>query len=164
MGRKLALECRRCGGHIPLYAALAFVTAFCGILLWVNGVAAPIVFRIAVIPCAVLGLTGHFVLWLILYGLFGWLLGMLLTTPGISCVEPSLTVIAYTLCLAWYPVFFSLLHTAFALLLLLISLTVSIILLLRCLRRTILCTICTLSVLALEIGFFGWTVLFLVRN
>ena len=93
MGRKLALECRRCGGHIPLYAALAFVTAFCGILLWVNGVAAPIVFRTAVIPCAVLGLTGHFVLWLILYGLFGWLLGMLLTTPGISCVEPSLTVI-----------------------------------------------------------------------
>ena len=164
MGRKRAREYRSCREHIPLYAALAFVTAFCGILLWVNGAAAPIVFRTAVIPCAILGLTGHFVLWLLLYGLFGWLLGMLLASPGITCAEPSLAVIAYTLCLAWYPVFFSLLHTAFALLLLLLALAVSVILWLRCLRRTVLCTLCALPVLALEIWFLVWTVLFLIRN
>lgn len=164
MGKQLPCEWRRLRCHIALYAALAFVTAFCGILLWVNGTAAPIVFHTAVIPWAVFGLSGHFVVWLVLYAHFGWLVGMLLTVPGMPYALPSLAVIAYTLCLAWYPVFFSFWHTVFALCLLIAATCLCIVLSIRVLRHSILCFLCAIPVVILEVYFMVWTVMFIVSN
>lgn len=164
MGKQLPCEWRRLRCHIALYAALAFLTAFCGILLWVNGTAAPIVFHTAVIPWAVFGLSGHFVVWLVLYAHFGWLVGMLLTVPGMPYALPSLAVIAYTLCLAWYPVFFSFWHTVFALCLLIAATCLCILLSIRVLRHSILCFLCAIPVVILEVYFMVWTVMFIVSN
>lgn len=164
MGKQLPREWRRFCCHITVYAVLAFVTAFCGILLWVNGTTAPILFHTAVIPWTVFGLSGHFVTWLILYALFGWLVGMLLTVPGIPYVLPSLAVVAYLLCLAWYPVFFSFWHTVCALCLLVVAIFLCIALTLRVLQHSILCFVCAITVLILEMYFMVWTVMFIVSN
>ena len=95
---------------------------------------------------------------------FGFFIGMLLTLPDIPYTLPSLAVIAYTLCLAWYPVFFSLWHTIFAFLLLLAALLVSVTLCTRIICRTILCTLVSLCTIFYEVYFMVWTVMYIVFN
>ena len=164
VGKQLAREWRVCKARLPLYICVSFLTAFCGILLWVNGTAAPVVFHTAVIPWSFLGLSGHFVLWLLLYALFGLQIALLASVPGVPWKDSACAVVAFTLCLAWYPVFFSFWHTVFALVLLGVSFCLSVAVWLRSLRYTLLGMLCTVPVLFFESYFIVWTVLFALGN
>lgn len=101
---------------------LTILAVFGGILLWVHGSMAPLVFRSCRMPPAVPGFTLCFLMWLVVYALAGCELGIQLLPvyfhgrEGLR--ECLMCLLAYMLTLAWYPLFFSVLHTFLSALLL----------------------------------------------
>ena len=102
---------------VLIFMTVLFVLG--GILLWVHGSAAPWVFRNTRLPSFAPGFTISFFLWIILYALSGMLTGVTLLSPmlekGKNWYVPLLGILGYIFLLAWYPLFFSVLHTGLAL-------------------------------------------------
>jgi len=92
----------------------AFLTAAGGILMWVKGSMAPWLFRSCQMPAGTPGFTAFFLLWILLYGLYGVEGGMtclFLGSAGLADLLASLAgCLSYILLLSWYPLFFSILH------------------------------------------------------
>lgn len=113
--------------------------AFGGILLWVHGCGAALVYRTGVLPDFVPGHTLCFLLWLLVYALAGCEMGILFLPMYFRCRgglrDCLFCVLAYMLTLAWYPLFFSLLHTFLCAGLLLTAIFLHICLFVRALRR-----------------------------
>ncbi len=96
------------------------ITAVGGILLWVNGVMGPIRYRTMTHIPGLPSFTVFFLLWLLLYGLCGLILGMSFLTCVNTCDRGRgqgrlgngvwCSLMAYLFLLAWYPLFFSMFH------------------------------------------------------
>jgi len=118
MWRRLRFELSVLQKYIVFLIGISFLTAFGGILLWVNGSAAPIVFRATAMPSCAPGFTFCFIIWLIIYALSGLKIGCTIIPTVIyrcSCFQ-NITgeCLSFILLLAWYPLFFSVVHAFFA--------------------------------------------------
>jgi len=118
MLQRIRCELRVFKQYPGVLAGIAFLSTFGGILLWVNGTTAPLIFRITNIPSFAPGFTVTFLLWLLLYALAGLQFGCILVYPMFGKCYPfknaCLAVLVYTLLMAWYPLFFSVVHVFFA--------------------------------------------------
>jgi len=100
---------------------------------------APWVFKLGALPSYTPGLTVSFLLWLIVYALYGFVWGILLL-QGAYCSEKigKKTVcvfLSYVCALVWYPLFFSVLHSILAALFLLAAIFLQMVLLYLSFRR-----------------------------
>jgi len=106
------------GRHTSRLCVCAVLAMFGGILLWVQGSAAPWVYRSTCMPAFAPGFTLCFLLWLVVYGLAGLGLGILLLPPCFreagGLRYSALCLLAYMMTLAWYPLFFSFWHSLLA--------------------------------------------------
>ena len=155
-----------CGiSRICLWTILA---AFGGILLWVHGGAAPWVFRSCRMPSAVPGLTGCFLIWLAEYALAGCELGIQLLPvyfrrrEGLR--ESLLCLFAYMLALAWYPLFFSVVHAFLSALLLAGVILLHIFLCVQAVRGGRILALPYFISCLLEIYFLSVTISFMLVN
>jgi len=150
---------------IGLWAVLA---AFGGCLMWVHGSMAPWIFRTHRMPAGTPAFTVFFLLWLLLYGLQGTCMGVTVLYVkrqyhlSIQCLFGN--VLIYILLLAWYPLFFSVLHCIMAV----ISLGCSVILQTFFLKKYLHYSkvsffLCFLTIL-LEIYFLYVTIAFELAN
>lgn len=151
--------------RICLWTVLA---VFGGILLWVHGSAAPWVFRACRIPSAVPGITVCFLLWLAGYALSGCELGVQLLPMYFrgreGLLESLLCLGAYMLTLAWYPLFFSVLHAFLSALLLSGAVILHILLCFRSVRCVRLLALPYFISCLLEIYFLCVTISFVLLN
>jgi len=107
--------------HSSLISLCAVLAAFGGILMWVHGSMAVWVFRALKMPSFVPGFTVFFLLWLLLYGLYGAVTAMLIMnhtvpwkTTGSALKAVAGSIMVYVVLLAWYPLFFSVIHSLLA--------------------------------------------------
>ncbi|MBQ8400918.1 MAG: hypothetical protein IJX14_03220 [Clostridia bacterium] len=168
MKKQLRKEWLLLSGHTSRIILLISLALLGGILLWVHGTMAPWVFHTTVMPSFAPGFTICFLLWLIVYGLAGLETGILLT-PAIFCSREGLRVsamsgFAYFLTLAWYPLFFSVMHVFLSILALLAALGVHIILLFAFLRRIKLLAGAYFLSSLLESYFLCVTIAFMLLN
>ena len=149
-------------------AAAAFLGAFGGILLWVNGTAAPLVYRMTNMPKAAPGFTLCFLLWLAVYGLAGFQIGCALVPPLLkkcgTLRYAAVSVIVYTLLLAWYPLFFSIVHGVFACIVLLLSIGLQLYFFFALAIRVCTLILPACLLLFLEGYFFVITFLYILAN
>ena len=151
--------------HICLWGVL---TAFGGILLWVHGSAAPWVFRACLLPPAAPGFTLCFLLWTVGYAVSGCELGIQLLPVYFrsrkGLLESLLCLFAYLLTLAWYPLFFSVLHVFLSVLLLAGAILLHGCLGIRAFLGTRLLTLPYFISCLLEIYFLCVTISFMLLN
>ncbi|MBQ7921109.1 MAG: hypothetical protein IJ325_00835 [Clostridia bacterium] len=154
--------------YIGLLAGISFFTAFGGVLLWVNGSAAPVVFRVTNIPTILPGITICFLLWLLIYGLAGLKIGYSLISTVINKCGLLQTVtkeiLAYILLLAWYPLFFSVVHAFFAAVVLCTAIGIQLWSFLTGRRGYFICLPITILQIVLEIYFVLITVTYILIN
>ncbi len=168
IGKKLGRELQILGrekGRICLWTVLG---AFGGILLWVHGSSAPWVFRAGLMPQGVPGFTLFFLLWVTAYALAGCELGIQLLPVCFRCRtglrESLFCVLAYTLALAWYPLFFSVLHGFLSILVLTAAILLHFLLLIGSFRRFFAASVPYFFSCLLEIYFLCVTIEFLLVN
>ncbi len=132
------------------------ITAAGGILLWVNGVMGPVRYRMLSPIPGLPGFTGFFLLWLLEYGLCGFLLGICLLPCGTPnhkrCSKrmrnAGTAVMAYLFLLAWYPLFFSIFHGFLSALVLSAAVCCHLVVLYRCARGLFLMVpLCFLTIM-----------------
>lgn len=118
MRKRICREWELLSGRISLLCLCIFLTAFGGILMWVHGGLAAWVYKALPENLPLPGFSFFFLLWLMLYGLLGAML--FLTVLPVNREYPlrgcALCLLSYIFILAWYPLFFSVLHGFLALL------------------------------------------------
>ena len=135
-----------------------------GILLWVHGSMAPWIFRVCRKPAGVPCFTVFFLFWLVLYSLhgIGWGLESLLNCQGFrrNYVVALAEIVSYILVLAWYPLFFSVLHSFLASLVLICALILDTIVFLHKRRCSSILWLAYFFTALLEIYFLYVTIAF----
>ena len=146
----------------------AVLTAFCGILMWVHGSMAPWIYRyVAEVPFTPV-FTVFFLAWLLLYGLTGFIMGIFLlpvcfrSQQGLRC--SVLCGLSFILMLAWYPLFFSVLHGFLAFLTLFCAFLINICLTVCTSRYLKIVTPFCIFTALLEIYFLYVTIAFILLN
>ena len=168
MFRLMRLEWCTLQKYIRFIVGISFCTTFGGVLLWVNGSAAPIVFRATNIPTMAPGFTVFFLLWLVLYALTGMKIGCTFLLASIfrykSLLYTTGECIAYILLLAWYPLFFSVVHCFFSIVVLSISAVLQICLLFSRCRKFYICIPITLLQILMEVYFILISISYMLIN
>lgn len=143
-------------------------TAFGGILLWVHGSSAALVYRAGILPSFVPCFTLCFLLWLLAYALTGCALGILLLPASFRIPmgrkESLVCLLTYLLMLSWYPLFFSLLHPFLCTMLLLTAVLLNSWLFVRAVKRLSVVMIPQFFSCLLEIYFLCVTFAVLLVN
>lgn len=122
MKKRLVQELRFLTENSSCICLWMVLAAFGGCLIWVHGSMASWVFRSCRMPAGTPSFTVFFLLWLLLYCLHGAGVGISILIPcrnykiQLRCLAVSL--LSYLLTLAWYPLFFSVLHSMMAFLVL----------------------------------------------
>lgn len=168
--RRIKFELKCFTDHIAVLGLGAFLCALGGILLWINGGSGWYVLRSVSGAVGSRSLTGVFLVWLLVYAFYGIRLALVGVGEGI-CRDPkriftvfALTSLAYLLDLVWYALFFCTRLTAFALIILILSLLSNLLILLLSKKGMILHKIIVVVVLFAQIYFVWFTVSFLLLN
>lgn len=171
MLRRIKLELNCLISHITVIGLGAFLCAIGGILLWVNGGSGWYVLNSVSAARNSSSLTGVFLVWLVVYALYGVRLALIGIGEGISCRDQRhafvgfcLTSLAYLLDLIWYALFFCTRLTWFALIILLISVLIELLLICMSRKWMLIGLAVNIIVLLAEISFVCFTVSFLLLN
>lgn len=153
---------------LGLILGAAFVFAFVGTLLWINGRGAWFVMRYSVLPSFACSLTWLYCLWLVVYGLLGGAVPFsvfLLRARRRSWIPPvALLLCAYVLSLLWVPLFYTAQFVAAALFALLFAALALVLFLLCACRTSFWLTAAGTVAFVVQIYVFCFTLGFLLLN
>lgn len=156
--------------HIAVIIVGAFLCALGGILLWINGGSGWYVLNSVSGAVYSHSLTGIFLVWLIVYAIYGIRLALAAVGEGICRIKKwvflifTLTALAYILDLVWYALFFCTRLTVFALIILVLSVIINLAILLISKRGMILHKITIVVVLSAQSYYVWFTISRLLLN
>lgn len=169
--RRIKWELNCFTDHIAVIGLGAFLCAIGGILLWINGGSCWYILKSVSGADHTRSITGVFIVWLVVYAIYGIRLALIGVGEGVLCLNSKktftlfcLTSFAYLLDLVWYALFFCTRLTVFALIILLFSLTVNLLVICLSKRRMILHTALNIVVLLAQVSFIWFTVSFILLN
>ena len=155
--------------NIGLIGFAAFICAFFGIILWVNGNNIWYIMKTSALPDRIPDVTGIFTVWLISYGLYGIMMALVFlhVKCGIikmSVIPFSFASAGYLFCLIWYALFFNTSLTLFASIILFfaILMTIAVFFLMR--RGFIILKIVLLLIATVELYFIYFSLAFYLLN
>lgn len=171
MRRRIKWELNCFIRHITVIGLGAFLCAIGGILLWINGGSGWYVLNSVANTRFGGSLTGVFLVWLVVYALYGVRLALIGVGEGIPCRDQRrafvgfcLTALAYLLDLVWYALFFCTRLTWFALVILILAAFINLLTVLLSARGMLLNIILNIIVILAQISCIWFTISFLLLN
>lgn len=153
---------------IGLIAGAAFIGAFAGTLLWINGRGAWFVMRYSHLPSFALSLSLTYILWLLAYGLLGAAVPLTVIMEKHhrrNCLPAvAILLISYVLVLLWYPLFYSAQFVLAALFVLFLAAAAIVVFFFKAIRKSLWLTMISIAVLLIQIYFICFTLSFFLLN
>ncbi len=154
---------------IGIVVACAFIGAFVGTLIWINGRGAWFVMRYSILPHFALSLSWTYILSLVAYGILGALMPLCILLfgrrgEGRVFLLIGTVLASYVLLLLWYPLFYSAQFVLVSLFALILSAGANCASFFLGFRRALLPTVANIALFALQLYFICFTLSFYLLN